>query len=73
MKHSLLGPLSCAAAVAMMTVAGRTQAQNTEPAEPTEFNGTMKFDVRDSVPDWGPYTPKKAPVAIADQFCKGGP
>jgi arylsulfatase len=25
------------------------------------FNGVIKLDVRDSVPDWGPYTPIKAP------------
>ena len=25
------------------------------------FNGVIKLDVRDSVPDWGPYPLKKAP------------
>jgi arylsulfatase len=25
------------------------------------FNGTIKLDVRDSKPDWGPYTPTRAP------------
>jgi len=25
------------------------------------FKGTIKLDVRDSVADWGPYTPKRAP------------
>ncbi|MGD0417706.1 MAG: arylsulfatase [Terriglobales bacterium] len=25
------------------------------------FKGTIKLDIRDSVPDWGPYTPTKAP------------
>ena len=25
------------------------------------FKGTIKLDVRDSVPDWGPYTPNRAP------------
>ena len=25
------------------------------------FNGVIKLDVRDSQPDWGPYTPVKAP------------
>jgi arylsulfatase len=29
------------------------------PREP--FNGVIKLDVRDSVPDWKPYTPKRAP------------
>ena len=31
------------------------------PKVPADFKGTIKLDVRDSVPDWGPYTPKKAP------------
>jgi arylsulfatase len=30
-------------------------------AAPTGFKGTVKLDVRDSVADWNPYTPKKAP------------
>jgi arylsulfatase len=28
---------------------------------PPGFHGKIALDVRDSVPDWGPYTPKKAP------------
>jgi len=26
-----------------------------------DFKGSAKLDIRESVPDWGPYTPKKAP------------
>ena len=26
-----------------------------------EFKGVMKLDVRESTPDWEPYTPKRAP------------
>ena len=26
-----------------------------------EFNGVIKLDVRESTPDWGPFTPEKAP------------
>ncbi len=29
---------------------------------PPDFKGTIKLDVRDSKPDWGPYTPKRAPA-----------
>ena len=72
MKRSLLRTLSGAAAVAMMTVAGRTQAQSPQRADPTAFNGIVKLDVRESVPDWGPYTPTKVPVGVVGQFCKGG-
>lgn len=33
-----------------------------EAAGPTsDFNGKIELDVRDSTPDWKPYTPKKAP------------
>jgi arylsulfatase len=33
---------------------------NTMPKKP--FKGTIKLDVRDSVPDWEPYTPTRAPA-----------
>jgi arylsulfatase A-like enzyme len=34
---------------------------NTQPVGPyTDFKGTIKLDVRDSVADWGPFTPKRA-------------
>jgi arylsulfatase len=37
-------------------------AQETQAIGPyKDFKGTIKLDVRDSVPDWGPFTPKKAP------------
>ena len=32
------------------------------PQVPPDFKGTIKLDVRDSTPDWGPYTPTKAPA-----------
>src|SRR5215471_7225774 len=31
------------------------------PKAPADFKGVMKLDVRDSKPDWGPFTPKAAP------------
>lgn len=30
--------------------------------EKKTFKGVIKLDVRDSKPDWGPYTPTKAPA-----------
>ena len=30
-------------------------------AQTPEFKGVIKTDIRDSTPDWAPYTPKKAP------------
>jgi arylsulfatase A-like enzyme len=37
-------------------------AQQTQPVGPyKDFKGTIKLDVRDSVPDWAPFTPKAAP------------
>ena len=35
------------------------QAQTSQSEK--EFKGVIKLDVRESVPDWEPYTPKKAP------------
>ena len=35
--------------------------QDTGQPEATGFKGKMELDVRDSEPDWGPYTPKSAP------------
>ena len=37
------------------------QASAKAPSVPG-FNGVMKLDVRDSKPDWTPFTPKKAPA-----------
>ena len=38
------------------------RAQTVQPADSTkDFKGVIKLDVRDSKPDWAPYTPKKAP------------
>src|SRR5262245_11773748 len=31
------------------------------PKPPPDFKGTIKLDVRDSKPDWTPFTPKVAP------------
>jgi arylsulfatase len=41
-------------------------AQDRKPADvtpkpPPDFKGTIKLDVRNSKPDWGPFTPKAAP------------
>jgi len=49
----------------MMTGGALTAQQpapdNTQPVGPyTDFKGTIKLDVRDSVADWGPFTPKRA-------------
>ena len=43
---------------------GCTQTQQKETKSTTaskEFNGVIKLDVRESTPDWGPFTLKKAP------------
>jgi arylsulfatase len=38
----------------------RAQA-DAQPKPPSDFKGKIALDVRDSVPDWGPFTPKRAP------------
>ena len=42
-----------------LTLAGITACQ--QPKDFQKFNGVIKLDVRESVPDWSPYTPKRAP------------
>ena len=42
-----------------LTLGGITACQH--PNDSQKFNGTIKLDVRESVPDWGPYTSKQAP------------
>jgi arylsulfatase len=38
-------------------------AQQSQAVGPyKDFKGTIKLDVRDSKPDWGPFTPKRAPA-----------
>ncbi|HEY7088591.1 MAG TPA: arylsulfatase [Tepidisphaeraceae bacterium] len=39
---------------------GSIRAQ-VQPKPPPDFKGVIKLDVRDSKPDWGPFTPKAAP------------
>jgi arylsulfatase len=39
-----------------------TATAGAAPKPEAAFKGTIKLDVRDSVADWTPYTPKKAPA-----------
>ena len=48
-----------AAAAASPQQAARSPDQ--PPPAPDGFKGTIKLDIRDSVADWTPYTPKRAP------------
>jgi arylsulfatase len=52
------------AALSFAATGSRAQSAGagTQPVGPfTDFKGTINLDVRDSTPDWGPFTPKKAP------------
>jgi arylsulfatase len=43
-------------------VSTATAAEQGQPVGPfTDFKGKIELDIRDSVADWGPFTPKKAP------------
>ena len=51
--------------MALTATSARAQEQGagTQAVGPyKDFKGTIKLDVRDSKPDWGPFTPKKAPA-----------
>jgi arylsulfatase A-like enzyme len=43
-------------------VAKATATEEAPPAAESAFKGVIKLDVRESVADWEPYTPKKAPA-----------
>ena len=56
--------LLSAIVVAIALISGCRQSEpkeNLAAATGKEFKGVMKLDVRESTPDWEPYTPKKAP------------
>ena len=36
--------------------------------EKKPFKGVIKLDIRDSVPDWGPYTPTRAPTGAPNML-----
>jgi len=44
-----------------MTLAQDKKSAEATPKPPTNFQGSIKLDVRDSKPDWTPFTPKVAP------------
>ncbi len=44
------------------------QVSSFAAGEPPAFTGKIELDVRDSVPDWKPYTPPKAPDGAPNVF-----
>ncbi|MCX5494080.1 arylsulfatase [Kaistia dalseonensis] len=54
--------LATASMAVSLTLSGPASAQETQPVGPyKDFKGKIELDVRDSVADWGPFTPKAAP------------
>jgi hypothetical protein len=47
--------------VGLAFIAGPAFAEEQAVGPYKDFKGIIKLDVRDSVADWGPFTPKKAP------------
>ena len=46
----------------LITLLGGCQLpSDSQPKAPEDFEGVIELDVRDSKPDWGPFTPKAAP------------
>ena len=61
------GALAVSSFIAGANLTGYAQAganaSSPQPVGPyTDFKGVINLDVRDSKPDWGPFTPKKAPA-----------
>lgn len=48
-------------AIALFAGCQPAKTDSSTTSKDTEFNGKIELDVRDSEPDWGPYTPKRAP------------
>lgn len=59
MKYSKL--LLSAAAALLLLGCKQQKNESEETSDETAFKGKIELDVRDSEPDWGPYTRKKAP------------
>ncbi|TWT42430.1 Arylsulfatase [Thalassoglobus neptunius] len=47
--------------VVAVTAANHRRVSAFDDNSPAEFKGEIKTDIRDSKPDWAPFTPKKAP------------
>src|SRR5262249_58541153 len=57
---ALLGWLAASGRLAEAFAQDKKSAGAT-PKPPPGFKGTIKLDIRDSKPDWRPFTPKAAP------------
>ncbi len=54
--------LLAVASVAVILTTSGLAAQQAQPVGPyKDFKGKIELDIRDSVPDWAPFTPKQAP------------
>ena len=49
------------AAQSSSTTGSSSSGDDNTPAGIEGFNGKIELDIRDSKPDWGPFTPKRAP------------
>src|SRR5262249_57878958 len=57
---ALLGWLAASGRLAE-AFAQDSKSAGVTPKPPPDFKGTIKLDIRDSKPDWAPFTPKAAP------------
>ena len=53
--------IALAAPLLSIVTSGASAAKSTAPKPPADFKGKIELDVRDSTPDWAPFTPKRAP------------
>lgn len=51
----------CFALLVLIGIGSSAQAQWVTPKVPDDFKGKMSLDIRDSTPDWKPFTLKRAP------------
>src|SRR5262245_56412046 len=57
---ALLGWLTASGRLAEALAQNKNSTEAT-PKPPADFKGAIKLDIRDSKPDWTPFTPKAAP------------
>jgi hypothetical protein len=48
--------------VVLTLLFGSEQQAEAQQRQTSKFKGVIKTDIRDSTPDWAPFTPAKAPV-----------
>ncbi len=58
----IINALKLTALTVLAFISVNSSVATAQDDQTPEFKGVIKLDVRDSTPDWAPFTPKKAPA-----------